>query len=212
MDHLPLPERLRVRHFSARFIDHDVVRWDGKDWDTFEERCHGRLRAVHDTLQSPQNQREVATSFMQNWLFFGTLSVFLMQAIQLQNWLRSAENGEWFLSTERLPQALRDWKNEVLRCGSDETNQIRSRIANLLHLAPRRQQRLKCGPSFAALASGTVEGETMLAVSVLYDTLTLAWNEAFNKKMVLLRAASSMESDLLWEELRRNGYSPFSRF
>ncbi|KAF7540756.1 hypothetical protein G7054_g1167 [Neopestalotiopsis clavispora] len=123
MDHLSLPQFPAHPHVEVPRICE--AEYDGGPWLSYQER--ERWQKV-DFLGASRSADDVQ-SFLQRWLFFGLLHVFLGAKLDQSSFVRDAPDGSQYITTAHLPELLRNKIRE------DRDLDPRTKGERILHLA-----------------------------------------------------------------------------
>ncbi len=106
MDHLPIAAQ--ASHIPIPYITSKD--YDGQGFSSYPHR-NGWDKNDLITLTFSGRRRSETAAFLQSWLFFGLLFEFLDMSLETSQFVVGDEQGELFITTERLPGYLRQWES-----------------------------------------------------------------------------------------------------
>jgi hypothetical protein len=104
--------------------------------------------------------------FLQSWLFFALLSRVLCVSVNTQDFIRTNENEDRFLTTEELPKLLEDWKKREEAGDPAPNNRSRRHIM--------MDRALNEASKFISKWCSEIDERLCLSFSILGETLTRA--------------------------------------
>ena len=104
MDHLP---KVNHPYNPIRISCLSSEDYHGGSFHNYDERQGWTSERLEN-----ENLRQDAVTFLQTWLYFGTLSEVMGFHVPKSDFIRGADNQKW-ITTKRLPAYFRRWKDEV---------------------------------------------------------------------------------------------------
>jgi len=214
MDHIINDINLSVPYLvQAPYCGDDYHSFPEREgWALGEDGLWSRIGAA-EVAGGPNDQSSLE-AFLQSWLFFGLLTE-VVGSITIEDFMYQSSHGDWYVTTEKLPQYLSSWAAPI-------TLQPSEHIKPLLkaHLALDKAYSLvsKCCASIDGFAKPTWSINLRLALSfmMLGETMCHAIrNVVLSAKITIRGFFEHMSlgwgySDSLLRSIRSDGWCLYS--
>ncbi|KAI9810232.1 MAG: hypothetical protein M1827_006366 [Pycnora praestabilis] len=173
MDHLPKGSTRNLEIEIPYLFDHTCPYvYDNIGFATYPERCGWELKEFYsdraDLTHGGQRSAYQVGSYLQAWLFFGFLGLFLesngsRSEIRTNSFLRKSSFDQFIIATEQLPKHVILWSLRMKVLPEQERKKkIEDLDDSLKHTQPIYRQ---------ALRSGILPAEVVLSIVILQKTL-----------------------------------------
>ncbi|KAL9621541.1 MAG: hypothetical protein Q9160_004071 [Pyrenula sp. 1 TL-2023] len=217
MDHLELPSApthppVTVPYFST--IEYDggpfatyPQRQSWSESDIYNRRHWSHRHPIDDesSLSAAGKSQDEATSFLQNWLFFGLLSTVLGPQFRANEYVYSTHGGDRFVTTENL---LENVSHMIDRLRDNQSEQLKI----MMGLVDRNLTIAHQVHAFIC-ANTTLDPALLLSIAILGDFLALIRNVVYwrgdpptDELVFNWNTGDAIQTDMLAQQMEADGW------